>query len=321
MHNARKQVKSGRLREGSPERIRLHGCNLKEGIMPRINNNIPAMVTGGALRNVDRSLQKSLERLSTGLRINRAADDAAGLSVSEQLRTQIKGLSMGNRNIQDGIALLNVAEGALIETEAMLQRMRELSIQAASDTLTSTERSYIDVEIGQLKEEVDRIIKGTQYNSQTLLNGVPPWGGSDASGDPNYSAGGILHVGPNSDANTNVIQYKIDAMDIDSLGLSGTTLSSQTDATAAMSALDVALTKVNTLRADLGAMVNRLEHALTNQENQEVNMQAAESVIRDADFAAETTKFTRNQILSQSSTSMLAQANMVPQNVLSLLQG
>lgn len=280
--------------------------------MPRINNNIPAMVTGGALRNVDRSLQKSLERLSTGLRINRAADDAAGLSVSEQLRTQIKGLSMGNRNIQDGIALLNVAEGALIETEAMLQRMRELSIQAASDTLTSTERGYIDVEITQLKEEVDRITQGTQYNSQTLLNGAAPWGDG---------AGGILHVGPNDEAATNVIQYKIDAMDIDSLGLSAMSLGTQTAATSAMSALDVALTKVNTLRANLGAMVNRLEHALTNQENQEVNMQAAESVIRDADFAAETTKFTRNQILSQSSTSMLAQANMVPQNVLSLLQG
>ncbi|NLW33221.1 MAG: flagellin [Fibrobacter sp.] len=281
--------------------------------MPRINHNIPAMVTGSAIRSVDRNLQKSLERLSTGLRINRASDDAAGLSVSEQLRTQVKGLNMGNRNIQDGIALLNIAEGALNEVEAMLQRMRELSIQSANDTLTSAERSYIQIEIDQLKEEMDRIVSGTQYNTQSLLDGSAPWGAGD---------GGILHIGPNSDDDADVIQYRIDPMDTASLSIDGNnlTLTSQTDATAAISDLDIALSSVNALRADLGAMVNRLEHALTNQENQETNMQAAESVIRDADFAYETTQFTRNQIISQSSVAMLSQANMVPQSVLSLLQ-
>lgn len=281
--------------------------------MPRINHNIPAMITGNALRTVDRQLQKSLERLSTGMRINRASDDAAGLSVSEQLRTQVRGLNMGARNIQDGISLVNIAEGALIEVESMLQRMRELSIQAANDTLTSVERTYVGIEVDQLKSEVDRIVSGTQYNSMRLLNGVDPWG----------TTGGVLHIGPNNDPTADTLTYVIDPMDTVSLGIDGANLlvDTQTNATAAISTLDTALTSVNALRADLGAMTNRLEHALANQENQEQNMQAAESVIRDADFAAETTMFTRNQILSQSSTAMLSQANMAPQSVLSLLQG
>lgn len=280
--------------------------------MPRINNNVPAMVTGNSLRNVDRSLQKSLERLSTGLRINRAADDAAGLSVSEQLRTQVRGLNMGARNIQDGIALLNVAEGALIEVNSMLQRMRELSIQAANDTLTANERGYIGIEIDQLKEEMDRIVNGTQYNSQRLINGSAPWG---------TAPGGVLHIGPNNDPTADVIVYQVDNMSTVSLGIDGAnlTVDTQANAATAIDTLDLALNRVNSLRADLGAMINRLEHALTNQENQEQNMQAAESVIRDADFAFETTKFTRNQILSQSSTAMLSQANMLPQSVLKLL--
>ena len=281
--------------------------------MPRINHNIPAMITGNALRTVDRQLQKSLERLSTGMRINRASDDAAGLSVSEQLRTQVRGLNMGSRNIQDGISLVNIAEGALIEVESMLQRMRELCIQAANDTLTSVERSYIGIEVDNLKSEVDRIVSGTQYNSMRLLNGVDPWG----------TTGGVLHIGPNNDPTADTLTYVIDPMDTISLGIDGTNLlvDTQPNATAGITTLDTALMSVNALRADLGAMTNRLEHALANQENQEQNMQAAESVIRDADFAYETTQFTRNQILSQSSTAMLSQANMVPQNVLSLLQG
>lgn len=281
--------------------------------MPRINHNVPAMITGNSLRQTNRGLQKSLEKLSTGLRINRAADDAAGLSVSEQLRTQVRGLNMGARNIQDGIALLNIAEGALIEVEAMLQRMRELSIQSANDTLTSIERGYIQIEIGELQTEIDRITAGTQYNSQPLLNGVAPWGTAD---------GGVLHIGPNSDSATDTIQYHIEPMTTISLGVDTANLNVllQTDATAAITSLDKALRRVNELRATLGAMTNRLEHALVNQENQETNMQAAESVIRDSDFAYETSMFTRNQILEQSATAMLAQANAVPQNILSLLQ-
>jgi flagellin len=284
----------------------------KEGFMPRINHNIPAMITGNSLRMTERRVAKSLERLSTGLRINRASDDAAGLSVSEQLRTQVRGLNMGSRNIQDGISLINIAEGALNEVENMLQRMRELAIQASNDTLTSVERSYIEIETSQLRSEVDRIVSGTQYNSQQLLDGTNPWG---------TAPGGVLHIGPNNSALADSIQYQISPVDATSLGIDPVTMTTQTDATAAITTLDTALRSVNELRANLGAMVNRLEHALNNQENQEQNMQAAESVIRDADFALETTEFTRNQILTQSSTSMLAQANMLPQNVLNLLGG
>lgn len=281
--------------------------------MPRINHNIPALITGQSLRTSERKLSKSLEKLSTGLRINRAADDAAGLSISEQLRTQCRGLAMGNRNIQDGMSLLNIAEGALIEIEDMLQRLRELAIQAANDTLTSKERSYINVEFSQLKIEIDRVANGTQYNSQKLLNGDTnsPW-----------STGGVLHVGPNDDLITDEIIITIGSITTGGLGIDGTNCVplTQTDSVEAISSLDLALDSVNRLRAELGAKTNRLEHALNNQENQEQNMQAAESVIRDTDFAAETTVFTRNQILQQSSTAMLAQANMIPQSVLSLLQ-
>lgn len=278
--------------------------------MPRINHNIPAMITGSSLRQTNRNLQKSLERLSTGLRINRAADDAAGLSVSEQLRTQVRGLNMGARNIQDGIALLNIAEGALNEVEAMLQRMRELSIQAANDTLTTKERSYIQLEIDQLVNEIDRITAGTQYNSQPLLDGTEPWG----------DEGGVLHIGPNNDADADVIQFQIDPVDSASLGVDAIGVENLGDATAAIDTLDDALDSVNRLRATLGAMTNRLEHSLINQENQETNMQAAESVIRDSDYALETSIFVRNQILEQSTVAMLAQANSAPQSILSLLQ-
>jgi flagellin len=270
------------------------------------------MVTGQALRSVGRQISKSLEKLSTGLRINRAADDAAGLSVSEQLRTQIRGIAMGNRNVQDGISLLNIAEGALIEIEDMLQRCRELSIQAANDTLTSKERGYVNVEFSQLKTEIDRIAQGTQFNSMKLLNGdtSSPW-----------STGGILQVGPNA-TQTDLVTITIGAITTGGLGIGGNTciVTTQTAANAAIGLLDIALTSVNTLRADLGAKTNRLEHALNSQENQEQNMTAAESIIRDTDFAFETSLFTRHQILMQSSTAMLAQANMVPQSILSLLK-
>ncbi|MBD3346246.1 MAG: flagellin [Chitinivibrionales bacterium] len=281
--------------------------------MSRINHNIPAMVTGTALRQVGRKMSKSLEKLSTGLRVNRAADDAAGLSISEQLRTQCRGLAMGIRNAQDGISLLNIAEGALIEVEDMLQRLRELSIQAANDTLTSKERAYVQIEFDQLRTEIDRIVNGTQYNSMKLLNGSDVW-----------ANGGILHVGPNDNSDgADVVTITITGVDTTAMGIStadNVYVTSQTDATGAISALDIALSSVNALRADLGAKVNRLEHALVNQENQEQNMTAAESTIRDTDFAKETTTFTRNQIIQQSATAMLAQANMVPQSVLGLLQ-
>jgi flagellin len=279
--------------------------------MPRINHNISAMITSGALSNVENDLSKSLEKLSTGLRINRASDDAAGLSVSEQLTTQVTGLDMGKRNAQDGESLVNIAEGALTEVESMLQRMRELSIESANDTLTSVERGYCQVEFGQLGTEIDRIVGCTQYNSMNLLDGSPPWG----------TTGGTIHVGPNATGN-DVITVTIDGVSTGALGIdsSAVYITDQTSATSSISSLDAALSSVNTLRANLGAITNRFDHAITNQDNQSQNMQAAESVIRDVDFATETTQYSRSQILQQSATAMLAQANSLPQTVLTLLQ-
>jgi len=269
------------------------------------------MVTSGALSNVENDLSKSLEKLSTGLRINRASDDAAGLSVSEQLTTQVTGLDMGKRNAQDGESLVNIAEGALTEVESMLQRMGELSIESANDTLTSVERGYCQVEFGQLGTEIDRIVGCTQYNSMNLLDGSSPWG----------TTGGTIHVGPNATGN-DVITVTIDGVSTGALGITSSAvyITDQTSATSAISSLDAALSSVNTLRANLGAITNRFDHAITNQDNQSQNMQAAESVIRDVDFATETTQYSRSQILQQSATAMLAQANSLPQTVLTLLK-
>lgn len=281
--------------------------------MPRINTNVSAMITGNALRSVGRDMQKSLEALSTGLRINRASDDAAGLSVSEQLKTQVTGLAMGDRNAQDGVALVNIAEGALNEVESMIQRMRELSIQASNDTLTSVERGYVQVEFDQLRTEIDREVGGTQYNGMNLLDGSAPWG----------TTGGVLHVGANNVSANDIVMVTIAGVNTNLLNISmnqNLFVTDQASASGAISRLDTALSSVNTLRAYLGAITNRLEHAITNQENQNQNMTAAESTIRDADFAYETTQFSRNQIITQSATAMLAQANSLPQSILSLLK-
>jgi flagellin len=275
--------------------------------MARINHNISAMITQGSLRVVGKQLSKSIEKLSTGLRINRASDDAAGLSVSEQLRTQVRGVRRGNMNSQDGISLLNIAEGALNELNSILQRMRELSIQSANDTLTSKERGFTNTEYQALMQEMDRITSVTQFNSMPLLDGT--------------YVSKILHIGANNSVN-DTLTVNISQMDTSTSGLSlvGSDLLLQGNATGAISTIDRGLSLLNTLRSDLGALVNRLEHSITNAENAEHNMAAAESVIRDVDFARESTNFTRSQILSQSATAMLAQANLVPQNVLQLLQ-
>jgi flagellin len=278
----------------------------------RINHNISSMITQGALTRVNRDLTKSLERLSTGLRINRASDDAAGLSVSEQLRTQVSGMGKAKSNAQDGIALLNIAEGAVNEIEAMLQRMRELAVQSTNDTLTSTERAYTNQEYVHLMSEIDRITDVTQYNTQTLLDGRA--GSFGAAG----GASCILHIGPNAQS-FDRLTISIDGTSSGALSIAGSSVTGQLAAEAAIRSIDVAINSVNKLRSDLGAYVNRLEHAINNLDNQLHNTQSAESVIRDVDFAAETSQFTRNQILVQSATAMLAQANATPQTVLTLL--
>ena len=270
------------------------------------------MITQAALGQANKGLSTSLERLSTGLRVNRAADDAAGLSVSEQLRTQVRGTRMAIRNAGDGTSLLRIAEGAANEISAMLQRMRELAIQANNDTLTSVERSYLDQEFQALKDEVDRISKQTQYNGVTLLDG-----GVNSFGVANGAS--VLHIGANNSAGVDTISIGVDSVTTGALGIETAAITSRVSINEAINSVDDAIKSVNAMRSSLGSAMNRLDHAVTNLEVQEANMQSAESVIRDTDFAYEMTEFTRNQILNQSATSMLAQANSVPQSVLSLL--
>jgi len=285
----------------------------------RINHNISSMVTQGSLYQVNREMSKSLEKLSTGLRINRASDDAAGLGVSENLRTQVNGTAQASKNAQDGIAALTIAEGAANEVSSTLQRMRELAVQASNDTLTSVERSYTESEFQALTNEIDRIAKVTNYNRQELLS-------STAGRFGNGAAGSVLWVDANDTVGTDSITITIDTLSTtalslsDAAGVSQTHLTSQTASVTAISALDDAINSVNTMRSDMGAYINRLEHAINNLAISNTNQQAAESLIRDVDFANETSQFTRNQILTQSATAMLAQANQLPQNVLQLLR-
>ena len=282
----------------------------------RINHNISSMITKGAIFKVNRALGKSLEKLSTGLRVNRASDDAAGLAISENLRTQVRGAAQAQRNALDGIAALNIAEGAMNEISDILQRMRELAIQAANDTLTSTERGYTNQEFDQLTSEIQRIADVTNYNGMDLLSdtGVA----ADRFGG---GTGSVLWVDANDTVGEDSITVTIDTLTTNAAGLNIDSLAidSQTGAVDAISDLDDAIGSVNTTRANVGAFVNRLEHAVNNLMVSETNQQAAESNIRDVDFAQETAEFTKNQILVQSATAMLAQSNVIPSSVLSLV--
>lgn len=296
----------------------------------RINHNISSMTTQNSLFKVNRDMSKSLERLSTGLRINRASDDAAGLGVSENLRTQVRGTAQAIRNSQDGIAAITIAEGAANEISGILQRMRELAVQSANDTLTSTERAYTDQEYSQLVSEIDRIAEVTNYNGMQLISTAGTTANDRFGIGGTGGTGSALWIDANDVYGQDSITITIDTLHTTDLGsgagsggvanLQATTLTSQTDAVAAIQSLDESIDSVNTMRSDMGAFINRLEHAINNLQVSNTNQQAAESLIRDVDFAHETAQFTRNQILTQSGTSMLAQANMVSQGVLSLLQ-
>lgn len=284
----------------------------------RINHNIASMVTQGALYQTGKAMDTSLERLSTGLRINRASDDAAGLAISENLRTQVRGVSQAQKNAQDGIAALQIAEGAANEISSILQRMRELAVQSSNDTLTTTERGYTDQEFQALDSEILRISSVTNYNKRTLIDATATrFGYSTAAG-----TGAALWIDANGTAGTDSITVTIDTLSNAAGALNTTALlvTTQANAVAAITGLDNAINSVNNARAKIGALVNRLEHAVNNLMVSETNQAAAESMIRDVDFATETSVFTKNQILTQSATSMLAQANMAPSSVLSLLK-
>jgi flagellin len=273
----------------------------------RINQNIAAMNAYRNLSVTQGQQAKSLERLSSGFRINRAADDAAGLAISEKLRSQVKGLDQAVSNAQNGVSLIQTAEGALNETHAILQRMRELSVQSANDTNTDDDRALIQKEVTQLTTELTRISDTTEFNGQKLLNGD--------FNDP--MAPKTFQIGANAGQ---TIGVTIADQDATALGVDTVDVSTKAGAEAAITAISGAIDTVSGSRADLGAVQNRLEHTINNLSVASENLAASESRIRDTDMASEMVSFTRSQILSQAGTAMLAQANQVPQGVLSLLR-
>lgn len=273
----------------------------------RINTNIEAI---NAQRNLGISASafaKSAEKLSSGLRINRAADDAAGLSISEKMRGQVKGLNQAVRNSQDGISMIQTAEGALNETHSILQRMRELAVQGANDTLADEDRSTIGDELKELASEIDRIAASTKFNGKALLDGTLT---------------AKLQIGANTDASETVTVAMATKMDSSTLGLTAAinVVTDNTAATGLMTALDAAIETVSSTRSGLGAVQNRLEHTIANLNVASENLAASESRIRDLDIAAEMVSFTKSQILQQAGTAILAQANQSGQGVLSLLR-
>ncbi|SDJ60253.1 flagellin Hag [Salimicrobium halophilum] len=276
----------------------------------RINHNIAALNTHRQMGQANQAQQDSMEKLSSGLRINKAGDDAAGLAISEKMRGQIRGLDMAQKNAQDGISMIQTAEGALNETHSILQRMRELSVQSANDTNTDTDRGELQKEVDELVEEIDRIAENTEFNEKKLLDGSFSGAGNGAT----------FHIGANSGQN---IELNIGSMASDTtngIGVSGVDIGSQSGADDAISTINTAIETVSAQRANLGATQNRLEHTINNLGTSSENLTAAESRIRDVDMAAEMMQQTKSSILSQASQSMLAQANQRPQGVLQLLQ-
>jgi flagellin len=273
----------------------------------RINTNISSLSAMRTLASTKHALDGSLERLASGSRINRAGDDAAGLAISENLRAQIRGLRQAKRNAQDGVSLIQVTEGGLNEVSNMIIRLRELAIQAASDTIGDQERKFTDREFQALKSEINRIADSTNYNGNPLLNGK----------------GGIfeIQIGNHNNPMTDRIAYNAQNADVtlEALGLMGESVSTKVGAQTTLSTLDDALMKVNSVRADLGAVQNRLQSSINSISVSDENLSAANSRIRDADLAQEVSDMTKNNILMQSGISVLGQANQSVQGALKLL--
>ena len=267
-----------------------------------VQHNMTAANSNRQLGIITNAQAKSSEKLSSGYRINRAADDAAGLSISEKMRSTIRGLDKASTNAQDGISLVQTAEGALNETHSILQRMNELATQAANDTNTTVDRTAIKDEIDQLVSEIDRIHSTTQFNTMNLLDG--------------QFTGKNLQVGSLSGQ---TIELSIGKMDAASLGVNSLAVTTNATAGAAMSSIQNAIEEVSKQRSKLGAVQNRLEHTIANLDTTSENTSASESRIRDTDMAKEMVTYSKNNILAQAGQSMLAQANQSNQGVLSLL--
>ncbi len=273
----------------------------------RINTNTASLNAQRNLYGTKLDLDKSLERLSSGYRINRAGDDAAGLAISENLRAQVRGLKQASRNAQDGVSLVQVAEGSLNEISSILIRLRELSVQAASDTIGPVERQFLNVEYDQLVSEIDRIADGTEFNGTQLLSGT----------------GSILdfQVGTRNDPNIDRLSFDASKADANSaaLGVNLTSVADKASAQNSLSAIDSAIVSVSAMRADFGAIQNRLQSTISNIAVSVENMSAANSRIRDVDVAEETAELTKSNILLNAGTSVLAQANQTSQAALGLL--
>jgi flagellin len=269
----------------------------------RVNSNSASINAQRNLQNNTNALQKSLQRLSSGLRITRAADDAAGLAISENFRADIRSLNQAQRNGNDGISLLQVAEGALNEVSSILIRQRELAIQSANGTLGTTERTTLNNEVADLSAEINRISEVTQFNGKAVLNSTDQFD---------------FQVGANNTSNDRITVTGVDA-GVSSIGISAISVGTQTGAQSALAALDTAISNVASLRAGFGTVQNRLESAIRSIAVAVENTTAAESRIRDVDFASETAELTRNQVLQQAGISVLAQANVSTQSALSLL--
>lgn len=275
-----------------------------------VQHNMTALNANRQLNITNGSLAKKTEKLSSGYRVNRAADDAAGLSISEKMRAQIRGLDQASSNAQDGISLIQTAEGALNEIHSVLQRMRELTVQAANDTNVTADRRAIAKEIRALTSEIDRIATQTEFNTMKLLSG--------------RFSGKVLQVGANG---SQTISFKISAMTAGKLGVSAKVIAGAIsrsgatgkDITKLISVVNKAISKVSLQRSALGALQNRLEHTIANADNMSENLQSAESKIRDANMADEMVAYSSFSILQQAGQSMLAQANQSTQGVLSLL--
>ena len=269
-----------------------------------VQHNLRAMNSNRMLGLTSTSQSKSTEKLSSGYKINRAADDAAGLAISEKMRRQIRGLTQATANAQDGISAVQTAEGALNEVHDMLQRMNELAVKAANGTNQSEDQAYIQKEVDALVSEINRVAETTTFNERALLDGT--------------FSNVALQVGAESDSG-NQINVTIEALDAEGLSVDSVSVSSVDDAKTAIDSIKSGIQKLNEQRADLGAVQNRLEHTINNLDNVVENTTAAESQIRDTDMASEMVKYSNNNILAQAGQAMLAQANQSNQGVLSLL--
>ena len=270
-----------------------------------VQHNLTAMNSNRMLGLTQSTLSKSTEKLSSGYKINRAADNAAGLAISEKMRRQVRGLTQASTNAQDGISAVQTAEGALNEVHDMLQRMNELAVQASNDTNMTKDREYIQAEVNQLATEINRVANTTTFNEQNLLDGT-------------FKAK-LLQVGAEKGDDKQTISVSIGTMNATKLGVNALKVTNHKDAISAIASVKSALAEVSKQRSDLGAIQNRLEHTIANLDNVVENTTAAESRIRDTDMATEMVKFSNQNILQQAGQAMLAQANQSNQGVLSLL--